>query len=305
MRIILSRKGFDSSNGGCPSPIFPDGRMVSLPIPSSYAPATMEDLSYCGLKLDKVISDLSHSRHSSRQPVHLDPDINEKMLSARPAGWRGAFGQVDIAQRHLLKMGVGRGDLFLFFGWFRQVEYQEHSWRYKPGSPDLHVIYGWLLIDEVVPVFGNEQMVLEKYPWLAQHPHLHGNDNRDNTIYIGSHIMPGKIGANKPGYGVFGSIRDVQILTDTSQAKRSTWKLPGCFCPKDGSPPLSYHAWIERWGIIDDEWIRLRSVGRGQEFVLDAEAYPGMGGWLKELFRTQSTINHSNPANINREGAPI
>ena len=25
MRLILSRKGFDSSSGGCPSPIFPDG----------------------------------------------------------------------------------------------------------------------------------------------------------------------------------------------------------------------------------------------------------------------------------------
>ena len=33
MRIILSRKGFDSANGGYPSPIMPDGRMVSLPIP--------------------------------------------------------------------------------------------------------------------------------------------------------------------------------------------------------------------------------------------------------------------------------
>ena len=33
MKVILSRKGFDSSYGGYPSPILPDGRMVSLPIP--------------------------------------------------------------------------------------------------------------------------------------------------------------------------------------------------------------------------------------------------------------------------------
>ena len=38
MRLILSRKGFDSANGGCPSPIFPDGSMLSLPIPSRSAP---------------------------------------------------------------------------------------------------------------------------------------------------------------------------------------------------------------------------------------------------------------------------
>ena len=34
MKIILSRKGFDSSYGGYPSPILPDGSLVSLPIPS-------------------------------------------------------------------------------------------------------------------------------------------------------------------------------------------------------------------------------------------------------------------------------
>ena len=34
MKVILSRKGFDSSYGGIPSPILPDGRLVSFPIPS-------------------------------------------------------------------------------------------------------------------------------------------------------------------------------------------------------------------------------------------------------------------------------
>ncbi len=33
MKVILSRKGFDSSYGGCPSPILPDGTLLSLPIP--------------------------------------------------------------------------------------------------------------------------------------------------------------------------------------------------------------------------------------------------------------------------------
>jgi hypothetical protein len=33
MKIILSRKGFDSAYGGYPSPIFPSGEMISLPIP--------------------------------------------------------------------------------------------------------------------------------------------------------------------------------------------------------------------------------------------------------------------------------
>ncbi len=32
-RVILSRKGVDSAAGGRPSPILPDGRLFSLPIP--------------------------------------------------------------------------------------------------------------------------------------------------------------------------------------------------------------------------------------------------------------------------------
>ena len=34
MKIILSRKGFDSANGGIVSPIMEDGTLVSFPIPS-------------------------------------------------------------------------------------------------------------------------------------------------------------------------------------------------------------------------------------------------------------------------------
>jgi hypothetical protein len=34
MKVILSRKGFDSGYGGIPSPVLPDGTMLSLPIPS-------------------------------------------------------------------------------------------------------------------------------------------------------------------------------------------------------------------------------------------------------------------------------
>lgn len=32
-KIILSRKGFDDATGGGSSPIFPDGKMFSIPIP--------------------------------------------------------------------------------------------------------------------------------------------------------------------------------------------------------------------------------------------------------------------------------
>ncbi|MFC1955807.1 hypothetical protein ACFLWZ_04680 [Chloroflexota bacterium] len=51
MKVILSRKGFDSSYGGYPSPILPDGRLISLPIPS---PHSYEDsFHYSDLRWDQ------------------------------------------------------------------------------------------------------------------------------------------------------------------------------------------------------------------------------------------------------------
>lgn len=50
MKIILSRKGFDSSVGGVASPLFPDGTLLSLPIPDPQGYALTENL------VDSVIS---------------------------------------------------------------------------------------------------------------------------------------------------------------------------------------------------------------------------------------------------------
>ena len=50
MRIVLSRKGFDSVSGGGPSPVLEDGTMLSLPIPElpgqGYAPGNLEEVNW-------------------------------------------------------------------------------------------------------------------------------------------------------------------------------------------------------------------------------------------------------------------
>jgi hypothetical protein len=38
MKIVLSRKEFDLAAGRCPSPIHPDGTMLSIPIPEKPNP---------------------------------------------------------------------------------------------------------------------------------------------------------------------------------------------------------------------------------------------------------------------------
>ena len=52
---------------------------------------------------------------------HLDPDLVPGTLP-RPPDWLPAFGQDSAAASHLRNQGVSRGDLFLFFGWFRHTE---------------------------------------------------------------------------------------------------------------------------------------------------------------------------------------
>lgn len=55
MKIILSRKGFDSSNGGIPSPILPDGTLLSIPIPGKFDNLSFDDLNYNGVSFSNIL----------------------------------------------------------------------------------------------------------------------------------------------------------------------------------------------------------------------------------------------------------
>ena len=100
MKLIFSRKGFDSSAGGVPSPIFPDGRMVSLPIPDDRSKVTYTDISFNGVSLGPIVAQLTGGRISAHSPAHIDPDLVKNSLP-RLAGWRPIFGQTGPAQGHL------------------------------------------------------------------------------------------------------------------------------------------------------------------------------------------------------------
>lgn len=114
MKIVFSRKGFDSQYGGVASPILPDGGITSFPIPSRYG-RPVGDLSFRGKPLTTLLNDLAGGVGT----VHLDPDLQADCVSRR-SGWRPSFGQVGNAQSHLENQGVEVGDVFLFFGWFRR-----------------------------------------------------------------------------------------------------------------------------------------------------------------------------------------
>ena len=127
MKIVLSRKGFDSSSGGVASPILPDGRLIPLPIPAKNDPHSYDQITINGIPLGPLVEQLTAGRIERTSRCHLDPDLETSSVP-RPAGWRPAFGQIKAAQKHLEANNVGIGDLFLFYGWFRAVKEISGRW---------------------------------------------------------------------------------------------------------------------------------------------------------------------------------
>ena len=110
----------------------PDGRIFSLPIPQKEKSPNR----YKNLQFDEFNgAELLKSFKSKIKPndfCHYDPRLNQKI---------GIFGQANAAQSELDNLEVQTGDLFLFFGWFRNADMK---------GTDLHHLFGWLQIDEII-----------------------------------------------------------------------------------------------------------------------------------------------------------
>lgn len=285
MKIILSRKGFDSQYGGVASPIFPDGSMVSLPIPSGAPdPARFGDIAFGDTNLGEVAAALTGRPIYRFAHAHHDPDL---CAAARPrlSGWRPAFGQVGAAQKHLQNQGVGPGDLFLFFGWFREVEPDgAGGWRYRRGTPDLHVLFGWLQVGEALRLGPSSGGLRASRPELGEHPHFHGRWDDSNTVYVASDkLVIGGEEMGAPGGGTFPRFHPGLQLTKPG-CTRTVWSLPGWFLSEESGPTLSYHTNPARWER-DEERVTLRSVAKGQEFVLRFALDSSISTWLSMLLK--------------------
>jgi hypothetical protein len=280
MKLILSRKGFDSTkaNGGCPSPIL-DERLCSLPIPDPGSPTTYAEIApFNGSSVAQIVECLTRSRIGRHDGAHLDPDLRRDAI-ARTAGWRPVFGQAAAAQSHLANQKIGPGDLFLFFGFFREAEQVGGVFRFVRDAPRRHIIFGWLQVGQVIPATDS---VAAEIPWAAGHPHLASPDRyKNNVIYLASDRLS-SIGLNTSGAGTFDLIKPQLILTERD-SNCSVWQLPRWFDPA-GRSPLTYHGKPARWTDCGTS-VRLQSVGKGQEFVLDIEQYPEARAWLRSIFR--------------------
>lgn len=293
MKIVLSRKGFDGRYGGMASPILPSGRMLPLPIPSKLDVCPLAEANLGpSQEIDQLVRDLSKGRIRATTNIHLDPDL-DRNKSTRPADWRPAFGQSGTAQTHLAKQGVGCGDLFLFFGWFRHVnKLPNGSWSYNRSTPSIHCLFGWLEIGDHLPIVTCREESLRKYPWIIHHPHMAYPDaytDARNTLYIArthsQYSTEAEFGAGR--FPLFS--RQLQ-LSKPGQPLKSHWSLPVWFDPVGERKPLTYHKNPDRWERDTETTVTLRSAPIGQEFVLDTNDYPEAESWVKSLFSNEASI---------------
>lgn len=218
MKIILSRKGFDSSNGGIPSIIFPDGSMLSFPIPSDDR-ETYKDFVYEGIEYAQILKDL---RYKGALNCHADPDLDQGRRKDCISGWVPAFGQIGSSASYLNNIGVEEGDLFLFFGNYHFVENDHGTIRYTRNTGDFYrdhdiqVIWGYLQVGGIL-------RTQEQQRALMWHPHSNENRVNDatNVIYKASETL--SFDASKPGAGIL-AFDEKRVLTRYG-CNKATWKM--------------------------------------------------------------------------------
>lgn len=284
MRLILSRKGFDSGSGGCPSPILSDGRLYSLPIPDKTSGVAYRDLYINKHNMADIICDLTGDSRRQRHFAHLDPDLVHTALP-RHSEWRPVLGQMNQAEGHLRNQHVSSGDLFLFFGLFQEVEQSNSQWRFVPHSRPKHLFWGWLQVDNMIDV---NTLKPNELGWARYPPHFNKPGAKNNMLYIAQEYLNlSNLKKRIPGAGIFPLVTPETTLTAPESQKVSEWKLPSGFYPSEHKTPMSYHHNLNRWTLLPDH-CRLTAASRGQEFVLNLDEYPSVKKWVTDLIEAHA-----------------
>ena len=268
MKVVLSRKGMDSRAGGIPSPILPDDTLLSLPIPNEKSGVPYGDLVYKGRTYQQIIQQIHPTFDFQKHPFcHLDPDIYG-VLKNKHAGWKPAFGQYEIPAKHLDGQGVDVGDVFLFYGMFRQTEkLPDGTLHFVKGAPIQHIIYGYMVVSEILK---DQDKIKELYPW---HPHAESTEHPDNRLYLAT------------DYGVFEN-RDSLLLSKPGQPNRRLWNLPAFCAARD-----IFISWQgKNIPVLVNDHAELNSACRGQEFVITAKT-PELEKELRKW--AESLIGHA------------
>jgi hypothetical protein len=213
MKVVFSRKGWDSGFGGKASPVFADGTIQSLPIECRDGSPRLEDVTPRVLRqqgsanLAEFLADY-FPREDRPQWAHLDPDLDAAAYKRAP-GWRPCFGQDSAAASHLDNQGVSVGDLFLFYGWYDDVESSAGRWHALGNHRFL--IWGWLQVGEIFQTPTKSTVPA----WLRRHPHAVQEYPLKNRIYVADETLTidGQRVPGRAGGSIFGREHPARNLT--------------------------------------------------------------------------------------------
>lgn len=273
MKVILSRKGFDSKNGGIVSPILEDGTMISFPIPSPDA-NTYSELECDGLPYPKLLHDLNYREDRHGTHCHIDPDLSLTRRKDPPANWFPAFGQINASASYLRNIGIAPGDIFLFFGNFHHVTkspdgtycYTRHTGDFYQDN-DLQAVWGYLQVGEILST--PEQQ--ETAPW---HPHSipERTSNRTNVIFKASTHL--SFSPDMPGAGIL-PFDQKRVLTLNGSSK-ATWKMDPVYDAAAGNL-----LGCRRTNSAPDKKTGIYYAGIWQEIALKES--PACEDWCRQL----------------------
>lgn len=286
MKVIFSKKGFDSEYGKIASPLLEDGTFLSLPIPQKTDKLCYTDIHYNKKTYDEIIFELSKLGLSYRF-AHLDPDLRyeSKKRILEENKWCGLFGQSGPAQGILRNCNIGKGDIFLFYGWFKEAESKNGMYHYKEKSQDFNAIWGYLEIDEIIDTKEKYDKYKSINPDVIDHPHArYFEENiaiKKNCIYTGAK----ELFFNKKLSG-FGCIQNKTgktspKLTEAGKTK-SNWMLPN-----DIFGDIKFDSHNKSF----DNNGRVSWKTFGQEFVIDCKKHPKVENWVKNLIEENASCN--------------
>lgn len=258
MRVILSRKGFESTHEGIPSPILPDGTLLLLPKPDNDGYVSYKEF-YCE---GTSYYDIAVSLDSKMQDVLKDARCNSSCYIAKsdhrpPLKWFPAYLRTGPLESHLNRQRVSVGDLFLFYGCFRQTEYDaNHHLRFVPNAPEQNIIFSYFQIGAIIK---NLSFISSHFQWP-----LHTLIDKDTSIQHTIYLPTKKLSYNnqQPGFDIL-SYSQKLVLTKPG-LHYYQWQLPDFLCAPDVK--ISYHNNRNNGFLSGKDYFKSSSIG--EEFVI-------------------------------------
>ena len=236
MKIILSRKGFDSTTDGNAERVCPRRGNGEFSDSGDSGKTTrdrpgLDSLRHI-LREGNVVAGANEGAAGEWRPLRPNGSI---AITTRICG--AAFLGKAVAQTHLQKRVSQKGDLFLFFGWFREAE---AGWRRFAlfQSPA-----GCSCLVRLSANWGNfaRGSRRAKYPICQNHPHLtphaigagqnpNARKGPKTTPFTSSRQAPFASGHGRPAPAlVFSAIRRNLSSRRTGAKSRTIWEVARIF----------------------------------------------------------------------------